>query len=227
MKIHVDLMVELSIICSLFEGLKSIIHIYFQGIRFLRKLTESRHLLAYKTRQLNDATGYYGYLSIEGDPVNINEKVVMEGFASKRPSLGARGGGDTFNPSTSNHVPGHCNSLGSGDRASMFGSNSSLNNYMTNESGYGQRSRSSINGAIPGHQGVQKPQYPGRSPQRNINMPPAFNVPPPLMGARYPSPTKGTDTFYHTNSGESISSQQRYRSKLLIVMYFTCGSVHM
>lgn len=220
-------MVELSIICSLFEGLKSIIHIYFQGIRFLRKLTESRHLLAYKTRQLNDATGYYGYLSIEGDPVNINEKVVMEGFASKRPSLGARGGGDTFNPSTSNHVPGHSNSLGSGDHASMFGSNSSLNNYMTNESGYGQRSRSSINGAIPGHQGVQKPRYPGRSPQRNINMPPAFNVPPPLMGARYPSPTKGTDTFYHTNSGESISSQQRYRSKLLIIMYFTCGSVHM
>ncbi|XP_065922149.1 serine/threonine-protein kinase 31 isoform X2 [Magallana gigas] len=182
------------------------------GIRFLRKLTESRHLLAYKTRQLNDATGYYGYLSIEGDPVNINEKVVMEGFASKRPSLGARGGGDrgdTFNPSTSNHVPGHSNSLGSGDHASMFGSNSSLNNYMTNESGYGQRNRSSINGAVPGHQGVQKPQYPGRSPQRNINMPPAFNIPPPLMGARYPSPTKGTENFYHTNSGESISSQQR------------------
>lgn len=114
-------MAGLSIICSFIEGLKSIIHIYFQGIRFLRKLTESRHLLAYKTRQLNDATGYYGYLSIEGDPVNINEKVVMEGFASKRPSLGARGGGDrgdTFNPSTSNHVPGHSNSLGSGDRSS-------------------------------------------------------------------------------------------------------------
>lgn len=150
-------MVGLSIICSFIEGLKLIIYIYFQGIRFLRKLIESRYLFVYKIRQLNDAIGYYGYLFIEGDLVNINEKVVMEGFVSKRLFLGVRGGGDRgdiFNFLISNYVLGYSNFLGSGDYVFMFGSNSSLNNYMINEFGYGQRNRLFINGIVFGYQGV-------------------------------------------------------------------------
>lgn len=175
---------------------------WFQGIRFLKKLTEGRHLLAYKTRPLTDGTGYFGYLSIEGDPININEKVVSEGFASKRPAMGGRGDAPM---ASSGYTPS--NSFGSMDKSPIYGSNNSLNSYMSSESGFGNRNRPLNNGVVPGHQIVQNAQLKGRSPQRNISMPPAtFSVPPPLLNSKYSSPTK----VYNTNSVEDSASQQRY-----------------
>ncbi|XP_048761648.2 serine/threonine-protein kinase 31-like isoform X3 [Ostrea edulis] len=172
------------------------------GIRFLKKLTENRQLLAYKMKQLQDGTGFYGYLSIEGDPVNINDKVVNEGFASKRPSMGFRGGGGE-SPSHSS-VSSLAHAHMAGDDGSM-GSNNSLNSYIANESGY---SRSSSNSPKLMNHNVNKLQYSGKSPQNSI-MPSSFNFPPPLMKSKYTSPNKGMNNFYNANSTDSGSGQPR------------------
>ncbi|XP_062615435.1 serine/threonine-protein kinase 31-like isoform X2 [Saccostrea cucullata] len=180
------------------------------GIRFLRKQTENKQLLAFKTRPLQDGTGFYGYLSFEGDPVNINDKVVNEGFASKRPSMGVvRGmGGESISPARSLTSVTSGSNIGNGDVSNM-GSNTSLNSYMTNESGYGNRNKSANTSPMKANQSVKKSQYPGKSPQ-GMNMPPSFSVPPPLMNTNFTSPNTAMNHFYSKGSPiDNSTSQQR------------------
>ncbi|XP_061175538.1 serine/threonine-protein kinase 31-like isoform X2 [Saccostrea echinata] len=180
------------------------------GIRFLRKQTENRQLLTCKTRPLQDGTGFYGYLSFEGDPVNINDKVVNEGFASKRPSMGMvrGGGGESVSPARSLTSVSTGSNIGNGD-ISNVGSNTSLNSYMTNESGYGNHNRSANTSPMKANQTVKKSQYPGKSPQ-GMNMPPSFSVPPPLMNTNFTSPNAAMNHFYNKGSpADNSTSQQR------------------
>jgi hypothetical protein len=166
-------------------------------------------------RALQDGSGFYGYLSIEGDPVNINDKVVNEGYASKRPSMGLRGGGDS--PLQGSPLQGSAMSLATtnnfGDEGGM-GSNNSLNSYMANESGYG---RSSSNSPKVMNQSKNKLQYPGKPPQNSI-IPPSFNYPPPLMQGKF-SPTKGINNFCNVKPTNNSPNQPRYLISILQIIW--------
>ncbi|XP_021374415.1 serine/threonine-protein kinase 31-like isoform X2 [Mizuhopecten yessoensis] len=77
------------------------------GISLLRKLTEGKVIEAVRTRKLGDGNGYYALIYLDGQ--SINDMMIEEGYATKRPPANARTTTESSDQSGGNQL------FGSGD----------------------------------------------------------------------------------------------------------------
>lgn len=63
-----------------------IVHIYFQGILFLKSLTDNKMAQLVRTRPLADGSGYYGDLIVNN--FSLSDSMIQAGYCQSRPVMG-------------------------------------------------------------------------------------------------------------------------------------------